>query len=214
MGIAISTGAAIAQEIADITVSSEDLMALVTLRQLSCALMARIHRNYRFIIGFNCSLIGLGLIGILPPHHQRPAAQYVNPWHQHEEHDESAVIKRKLFPGRVFVKPGREIFDWALPFSFSSSGRSEGKASKSECPFHMTHQIIVGTGPKDPLPALASLQTNPEKIRAFRTSGDRNDLAGRPVQQIPGCKELVAVAIQEKNHMKLPQRNNPWHLGI
>lgn len=67
MGIAISTGAAIAQEIADITVSSEDLMALVTLRQLSCALMARIHRNYRFIIGFNCSLIGLGLIGILPP---------------------------------------------------------------------------------------------------------------------------------------------------
>ena len=67
VGIAISTGAAIAQEIADITVSSEDLMALVTLRQLSCALMARIHRNYRFIIGFNCSLIGLGLIGILPP---------------------------------------------------------------------------------------------------------------------------------------------------
>ena len=67
VGIAISTGAAIAQEIADITVSSEDLMALVTLRQLSRALMARIHRNYRFIIGFNCSLIGLGLIGILPP---------------------------------------------------------------------------------------------------------------------------------------------------
>ena len=67
VGIAISTGAAIAREIADITVSSEDLMALVTLRQLSRALMARIHRNYRFIIGFNCSLIGLGLIGILPP---------------------------------------------------------------------------------------------------------------------------------------------------
>lgn len=67
VGIAISTGAAIAQEIADITVSSENLEALVTLRQLSCALMARIHRNYRFIIGFNCSLIGLGLVGILPP---------------------------------------------------------------------------------------------------------------------------------------------------
>ena len=67
VGIAISTGAAIAQEIADITVSSEDLRALVTLRQLSCALMNRIHRNYRFIIGFNCSLIGLGLVGILPP---------------------------------------------------------------------------------------------------------------------------------------------------
>lgn len=67
VGIAISTGAAIAQEIADITVSSEDLGALVTLRQLSVALMARIHRNYRFIIGFNCGLIGLGLVGILPP---------------------------------------------------------------------------------------------------------------------------------------------------
>ena len=67
VGIAISTGAAIAQEIADITVSSEDLRALVTLRQLSVALMARIHRNYRFIIGFNCGLIGLGLVGILPP---------------------------------------------------------------------------------------------------------------------------------------------------
>ena len=67
VGIAISTGAAIAQEIADITVSSEDLRALVTLRQLSCALMARIHWNYRFIIGFNCGLIGLGLVGILPP---------------------------------------------------------------------------------------------------------------------------------------------------
>ena len=67
MGIAISTGAAIAQEIAGITVSSEDLMALVTLRQLSCALMARIHRNYRFIVGFNLSLILLGVAGLLPP---------------------------------------------------------------------------------------------------------------------------------------------------
>ena len=67
VGIAISTGAAIAQEIADITISSEDLMALVTLRKLSCALMDRIHANYRFIIGFNCGLIGLGLAGILPP---------------------------------------------------------------------------------------------------------------------------------------------------
>ena len=67
VGIAISTGAAIAQEIADITVASEDLRVLVILRQLSCALMNRIHRNYRFIIGFNCGLIGLGLVGILPP---------------------------------------------------------------------------------------------------------------------------------------------------
>ena len=67
VGIAISTGAAIAREIADITVASEDLRALVTLRALSCQLMRRIHRNYRFIIGFNCALIVLGVAGILSP---------------------------------------------------------------------------------------------------------------------------------------------------
>ena len=66
-GIAISTGAAIAREIADITVSSEDLFALVTLRRLSQALMERIQHNYRFIVGFNFSLIVLGVLGLLPP---------------------------------------------------------------------------------------------------------------------------------------------------
>ena len=66
-GIAISTGAAIAREIADITVASEDLFALVTLRRLSEALIDRIHRNYRFIVSFNFSLIVLGVLGVLPP---------------------------------------------------------------------------------------------------------------------------------------------------
>ena len=66
-GIAISTGAAIAREIADITVASEDLFALVTLRRLGEALMKRIHGSYRFIVGFNLSLIALGVAGILPP---------------------------------------------------------------------------------------------------------------------------------------------------
>ncbi len=66
-GIAISTGAAIAKEIADITIASEDLFELVTLRQLSKALMRRIHSSYRFIVGFNLSLIVLGVAGILPP---------------------------------------------------------------------------------------------------------------------------------------------------
>ena len=66
-GIAISTGAAIAREIADITIASEDLFELVTLRRLSRALMQRIRRNYRFIVGFNFSLIVLGVAGILPP---------------------------------------------------------------------------------------------------------------------------------------------------
>ena len=66
-GIAISTGAAIAREIADITIASEDLFELVILRRLSEALMDRIHGSYRFIVGFNLSLILLGVAGILPP---------------------------------------------------------------------------------------------------------------------------------------------------
>ena len=66
-GIAISTGAAIAREIADITVASENLFELVILRKLSQALMGRIHGSYRFIVGFNLSLIALGVAGILPP---------------------------------------------------------------------------------------------------------------------------------------------------
>ena len=66
-GVAISTGAAIAREIADITIASEDLFELVTLRRISEALMARIHRNYRTIVGFNLGLIIFSVAGILPP---------------------------------------------------------------------------------------------------------------------------------------------------
>ena len=66
-GVAISTGAAIAREIADITIASEDLFELVTLRRISEALMGRIHRNYRFIVGFNLGLIVFGVAGLLPP---------------------------------------------------------------------------------------------------------------------------------------------------
>ena len=66
-GIAINTGAAIAKEIADITIASESLFEIVTLRRLSTALMARIHRNYRVIVGFNLMLIVLGVGSVLPP---------------------------------------------------------------------------------------------------------------------------------------------------
>ncbi len=66
-GIAINTGAAIAKEIADITISSEDLFELVVLRKLSMALMKRINANYRFIVGFNLGLIGCGVAGFMPP---------------------------------------------------------------------------------------------------------------------------------------------------
>ena len=67
VGIAISDGAAIAREIADVTVAAEDLNELVALRRVAQGLMDRIHSNYRFVIGFNGSLIALGALGILPP---------------------------------------------------------------------------------------------------------------------------------------------------
>lgn len=67
VGIAISSGAAIAREIADITVSSDDLNSLVTLKKISNLLMARIRSNYRSIISFNTALIVLGVLGVIPP---------------------------------------------------------------------------------------------------------------------------------------------------
>ena len=67
VGIAISDGAEIAREIADITVGADDLQQLVVLKDISNALVKRIHRNYRMIVGFNTGLIVLGICGVLPP---------------------------------------------------------------------------------------------------------------------------------------------------
>lgn len=67
VGIAISDGAAIAREIADITIAADDLHELVSLRHLAGRLTGRIRSNYRFVMGFNGSLIALGALGILPP---------------------------------------------------------------------------------------------------------------------------------------------------
>ena len=66
-GIAISDGAEIAREIADITVSGDDLAQIVTLRNISSALMKRIHWNYKKIVGINSALIGLGVLGVIQP---------------------------------------------------------------------------------------------------------------------------------------------------
>ena len=66
-GVAISDGAEIAREIADITVGADGLNELVTLKLISDGLMKRIHKNYRFIVGFNTGLIVLGVAGILQP---------------------------------------------------------------------------------------------------------------------------------------------------
>lgn len=67
VGIAISDGAEIAREIADITMGADNLYEIVTLKAISNALMKRIHKNYRFIVGFNTGLIVLGVGGILQP---------------------------------------------------------------------------------------------------------------------------------------------------
>ena len=67
VGVAISDGAAIAREIADITIGADNLFELVKLRVLSQHLMGRIQANYRFVIGFNGSLITLGAAGLLAP---------------------------------------------------------------------------------------------------------------------------------------------------
>ncbi len=66
-GIAISDGAEIARQIADITISSDDLESIVVLRKLSTLLMKRIRFNYRTIVGFNTGLIAMGIAGIMPP---------------------------------------------------------------------------------------------------------------------------------------------------
>lgn len=67
VGIAVGTGAVIAREVADVTIEAEDLRELVWLKHLSSALMRRINRNYRFVMGFNGSLILLGAFGLLAP---------------------------------------------------------------------------------------------------------------------------------------------------
>ena len=65
--MAISDGAAIAREIADITVASDDLRELVALRHLADAMIRRINRNYRMILGINGGLIAAGVTGLLQP---------------------------------------------------------------------------------------------------------------------------------------------------
>lgn len=67
VGIAISDGAEIAREIADITIGADDLYSVVTLKLISDGLMKRIRKNYRLIVGFNTGLIGLGVTGVITP---------------------------------------------------------------------------------------------------------------------------------------------------
>lgn len=66
-GIAISDGAELAREIADITISADDLYQILILKQISDQLMRRIRKNYRSIVGINATLIALGVFGIIQP---------------------------------------------------------------------------------------------------------------------------------------------------
>lgn len=66
-GIAISDGAAIAREIADITIAADDLRELIVLKEIANGLNKRVDRNYRFVLGFNSALILLGIAGIIQP---------------------------------------------------------------------------------------------------------------------------------------------------
>ena len=66
-GIAISDGAAIAREIADITIAADDLNELVVLKEIANGLNNRVDRNYRFVLGFNSALIVAGVAGLIAP---------------------------------------------------------------------------------------------------------------------------------------------------
>ncbi|EKC50788.1 ATPase, P-type, K/Mg/Cd/Cu/Zn/Na/Ca/Na/H-transporter [human gut metagenome] len=88
-GIAISDGAAIAREIADITIAAESLWELVKLRRIAMALMERIRSNYRFVIGFNGTLIGLGLAGYFVSCGIGCTAQSCHTWRQPAEYERS-----------------------------------------------------------------------------------------------------------------------------
>ena len=95
VGIAISDGAEIAREIADVTIGADNLNELVTLKKLSSLLMKRIHKNYRMIVGINTALILLGVGGIIQPTTSALFPQYVNFSHWIKEYGRPACIKEK-----------------------------------------------------------------------------------------------------------------------
>ena len=108
VGIAISDGAAIAREIADVTIAAESLFELVALRRIAQHLMRRIHANYRFVIGFNGSLIGLGVAGILMPATSAMPAQSFHRCHQPAQHDQPHACRRCRKAGKISCRETAE----------------------------------------------------------------------------------------------------------
>ena len=88
VGIAINSGAAIAREIADVTIKADSLEELVVLKTIANALQRRVSANYRFVLTFNSALIALGAMGILQPASLCHAAQPLHHRHQPQEHDQ------------------------------------------------------------------------------------------------------------------------------
>lgn len=87
VGIAISDGAEIAREIADVTVGAEDLWQLVALKHIGNGLMKRIHKNYRTIVGFNTGLIVSGCSRNPAADHLRTASQYIHTCDKLKQHE-------------------------------------------------------------------------------------------------------------------------------
>ena len=88
-GIAVSEGAEIAREIADITIGADNLEGIVILKHISDALMKRIHNNYRTIVGFNTGLILLGSCRNPAANYLRAASQYFHTADRYEQYEES-----------------------------------------------------------------------------------------------------------------------------
>ena len=95
-GIAISDGAAIAREIADITIAADSLWELVRLRQLAVALMGRIQNNYRFVIGFNGGADWPGRGGRAASGHLRHAPQPVHSGREPPQHERPAPAQNRM----------------------------------------------------------------------------------------------------------------------
>ena len=131
VGIAISEGAEIAREIADITVAADDLAEILVLRMLSNRLMKRIHKNYRFIVTFNAGLILLGVGGILQPTISH-CSQYIYSLHWLKEYGQPA--------GRAGIKTEQNSNGKAAGVSFLRFQRLFNKGRESLC-FHCEYSF-------------------------------------------------------------------------
>ena len=132
IGIAINSGAAIAREIADVTIKADSLEELVALKAIANQLQRRVSANYHFVLSFNSTLIVLGAMGILQPATSASAAQPVHHWHQPQEHDQPPAGGERAparTPESEFTKNTAVSHDTAVFFIARKfiPGRSAGR---------------------------------------------------------------------------------------